>query len=114
MPKRTLSNTPTPNSNYFEAIIQIRPENDEVINFILKRVEKREGVFISKIDPKKEGVDFYISSQRFATALGKKLKTAFKKGTLKITRSLFSKSRSTGKNIYRVTVLFRVEEKPKN
>jgi len=105
MPKHTQSNQK--HSDYFEAIIQVRPKNEEITKFIIKKTEERKGVFISKIMEKKEGLDFYISSQRFAIAMGRKLKKTYKKGTLKITRSLYSRNKQTSKNIYRVTVLFR-------
>ena len=105
MPKHTQSNSK--HSGYFEAIIQIRPKNEEILNYIIKKTEERKNVFISKIEQLKEGLDIYISSQRFAIALGRKLKASRKNGTLKITRSLYSKNRQTGKNIYRITVLFR-------
>ena len=60
--------------SYYEAIIQLRPFDEEVLNFINKQISERKDVFISKIEKLKTGVDLYLSSQRFAIALGKKLK----------------------------------------
>lgn len=98
-----------PHANYYEAIIQLRPYTDEVVRFIRDQINKREGVFITKEQTLKTGIDFYVTSQRFATALGKKLKDNFK-GELKITRSLHTQDRQTSKKVYRVTILFRLKQ----
>ena len=95
--------------SYYEAIIQLRPFDEEVLNFINKQISERKDVFISKIEKLKTGVDLYLSSQRFAIALGKKLKKSFG-GEIKITRKLHTVSKKTGKRVYRVTVLFRKEK----
>ncbi|MBS3107691.1 hypothetical protein J4468_02140 [Candidatus Woesearchaeota archaeon] len=95
-------------AKYYEAIIQLRPEKQEVLDFILSEVERRDDVFISKIEKLKTGIDIYISSQNFARSLGKKLKNKFK-GDVKITRTIFGMQRDTGKIIYRGTVLFRLK-----
>lgn len=97
--------------SYYEAIIQLRPADKEIIDFIVKQTNERKGVFISKIEELKTGIDLYISSQRFARALGKKLKKRFRNGELVTSRKLFTVNRETGKKVYRVTVLFRLKEK---
>ena len=56
----------------------------------------------------KDGFDIYISSQRFARNLGNKMKRAFRDSELKMTRSIYSRNRQTSKDIYRVTVMFRI------
>jgi len=94
------------NSSYYEAILQLRPAKKELLNFIDKRIEERGNVTIAKIEELKTGVDIYLSSWRYALSLGRMLKRSFG-GTIKITRSLYSQSKQTGKRIYRVTVLFR-------
>jgi len=95
-------------NQYYEAIIQIRPQREEVIAFALANIAKRKDVFISKTIKLKTGIDIYISSQRFARALGVQLKRRFR-GEVKITRRLYGVSRETSKTLYRVTVLFRAE-----
>ena len=55
------------------------------------------------------GVDLYVTSQRFARALGKRLKKRFD-GELVMSRQLFTRDFYTAKEVYRVTVLFRLKE----
>ncbi|HLC22500.1 MAG TPA: NMD3-related protein [Candidatus Nanoarchaeia archaeon] len=97
------------NNKYFEAVIQLRPYNNEVYLFIEHEIKSRKGVFISKIEELKTGIDIYISSQRFArSTLGPKLKRKFKDGELKITRKMHTQDRMTSKKLYRATILFRM------
>ena len=95
--------------SYYEAIIQIRPATKEILDFIKKKIEERKGVFVSKMEELKTGVDLYVSDQRFARALSKQLKRTFR-GEVKLTRKLHTVSKSSGKKLYRVTVLFRLKE----
>lgn len=95
---------------YFEAVIQLRPETEEVLRFIQNQLAKRKDVLIARIVRADYGIDIYLTSQRFARALGKKLKKSFK-GTLKMSRQLFTKNTQTSKDVYRVTVLFRLQPK---
>lgn len=94
--------------DYYEAKFQIRPFNEEVIRYIINEIDNNNKVRISKVVELKTGIDIYLSSRKFATSFGKKLKAKFKDGKLLITKTLFSKNRQTSKNIYRVTVLFRL------
>lgn len=95
--------------DYYQATIQIRPYNEEVVKFINNQVRKRndERIFISKTVEDKHGVDFFISSNKFARIIGKKLTKSFK-GELKESIKLYSRDRHAGKNLYRVTVCFRM------
>ncbi len=96
---------------YYEAILQLRPRDDKVLEFIRKTVKNKKGIFISRIDEVKTGLDIYISSQRFARSLGHRLRRSFD-GKVTYSRKLFTVSRKTGKRVYRVTVLFRLNPKP--
>jgi len=96
-----------PNSSYYEAILQLRPGNKELLEFVDKKIEERGNVTIAKVETLKTGVNLYLSSWRYTVSLARMLKKRFG-GTVKITRSLFSQSKQTGKRIYRVTVLFRL------
>lgn len=95
---------------YWEGVIQVRPKNKEVISFIRNQVSKRSGVRISKELFFKYGADIYLTSQKFARDLGRKLKNNFD-GDLKITKKIYGRDRQKSKNIYRATVLFRLKPK---
>jgi nonsense-mediated mRNA decay protein 3 len=96
-------------SEYYEAIVQLRNPNQEIVNCIRNAVARRDDVFIAKEVPLKTGIDFFISSQKFAHQIGKILKKSFK-GELVESRKLFAQDRQTSRVLYRRTVLFRVEE----
>ena len=98
-----------PRAGYYEAVIQLRPKSQKVLRFIRDQVRKRPGVFISKEVVLKTGIDIYLSSQRFARDLGRKLKNQFQ-GELTISRALYGVNRQTSREVYRGTVLFRVKE----
>ena len=102
------------NRNYYEAIIQLRPENKKLLDFVINQIQinNKQDVFISQEYHKKYGTDLYISSRKFATLLGKRLKKSFK-GELITSRTLWSRDRQSGKGIYRVTICFRLEEETK-
>ena len=93
--------------NYFQSILQLRPVNEEVLKFVEKQL-KDNNIKIGKEVKRKEGLDLYLSNQRFTISLVKKLKRRFK-GEMKISRSIFTKSRMTSKDVYRVTVLFKLD-----
>ena len=96
------------NPQYYEAILQLRNPNKELLNCVVNAVNKRKNVFIANEVRQKNGVDYYISSQRFTRSLGNKLKKAFK-GELKVSRKLYSFDRQKSKLIYRATVLFKMD-----
>jgi len=116
------------NPDYFEGILQLRNPSDEAINFVenqfkLRNSKKSEGleksknfqknnekVWIAKQVNLKTGIDLYVSSNKFLMQLGKKLKKSFK-GKLILSRKLHTRNHLTSKNVYRLTVCFRFEEK---
>jgi len=95
-------------NSYYEATIQIRPFNQQVLEYVVQEVAKRKDVFISKTKELKTGIDIFLSSQRFARTLGKKLKERFK-GALTISKQINRLDRQTGVILYRATVLFRLK-----
>ncbi len=96
---------------YYEAKIQLRPATDEILRFIRNRVDEKDNVFISKVEELKSGnIDIFLTSQRYAQSIGKGLKKSFG-GELKLSRTLHTKNKMSGKRVYRVTVLFRPEMK---
>ncbi|MBR9691176.1 hypothetical protein GOV06_00145 [Candidatus Woesearchaeota archaeon] len=94
-------------NNYFEGTMQLRNPTKEVIKFAKQIIENEKSVFIAKEIKIKNGIDWYLSSQKFMQILGKKLQKRFG-GELRITRKLFTVKRLTSKRVYRVTVLFKL------
>jgi len=94
--------------DYFEGVLQIRNPNEEVMNFIENQFKNNDKVWISKEIKLKTGMDYYVSSNRFLKQLGKKLKKSFK-GELKLSKKLFTRNHLTSKEVYRGTVLFRLQ-----
>ena len=91
--------------NYYQGILQLRDVNDEIYDFVYNLLSKREDVAVTKTVKYPNGMDLYITSQKFITIMGKKLKESFG-GELKVTSRLHTRSR-TGKDLFRVTALYR-------
>ncbi|MFH1439573.1 MAG: NMD3-related protein [Candidatus Woesearchaeota archaeon] len=105
------------NSNYFEGRIQLRNDKnnqfEKATEFIRSRVNSEKGsakyVYITKEDKVKNGIDFYITSQKFIQPIGKQLLSKFG-GELKVTSSLHTMDSQTSKELYRVDVLLRLTD----
>lgn len=97
-------------ADYFEAIIQLRPESKKLMDFVLGLISKRQNVRISKIHRLKKGVDIYITDRKFARTVGNQLKRFFQ-GTLTSSKTLHSRSQETSKYLYRTTICFRLEQR---
>ncbi len=95
---------------YYQAKLQLRPCTKEILDFVYNEIDKRDDCLISKEEELKTGIDIYLTSQKFAQILGRKLKLRFRGKTV-ISRTLFGINRMTSKKVYRVTILFRLEEK---
>jgi len=91
---------------YYEGILQLRNPNKDVLKYVKNQIEKS-NVFTSKEILLKNGRDIYLSSQKFLRALAIKLQKRFG-GQLKTSRKLHTVSKTTGKKLYRVTVLHRL------
>ena len=94
--------------NYFQGILQLRDVNDEILSFVHNQLKKRNGVAVTKTVKFSNGVDLYITSQKFIRILGKKLKESFG-GQLKISAKLHTRNKQ-GKDLYRVNVLFKLSK----
>jgi nonsense-mediated mRNA decay protein 3 len=103
------------NSQYFEAILQLRNrENssfDEAAEKVHSEIENkgRADIFITKIEKVKGGIDFYLSSRKFAKSMGERLAAQFG-GEFQANPRLFSRNRQTSKDVYRLNVLVRLPE----
>jgi len=93
--------------DYFEGTLQLRNAGNEVIEFIVKEIEKTENVNIAELKKVTNGVDIYISRQRFLRSLGKKLQDNYP-GQLIVSKKIHTKNRLTSRDVYRVNVLFRI------
>ena len=91
--------------NYYQGILQLRDVNDEILSFVKNQIAKRGDVAVTRTVRLSNGVDLYITSQKFIRIVGKKLRDRFG-GELKISSKLHTRSKE-GKDLYRINVLFR-------
>ena len=95
-----------PRSDYYQGILQLRDINEEVVSFVYNQIKKRGNIAITKTVKFPNGLDLYITSQKFIRILGKKLKDSFG-GELKVSSKLHTRSKQ-GKDLYRVNVFFKL------
>ena len=92
---------------YYQGILQLRDPSEEIIEFIRNDAKKqRSEVFISKETTVDNGIDFYISNNKYLRSLEKKLKSIFG-GISKTSPTLFTMDKLKSKRVYRLTVVFR-------
>jgi nonsense-mediated mRNA decay protein 3 len=100
-------------SGYFEGILQLRNKGsrhyEEALTAVRSLISKNPAVFVSKTVPLKDGIDLYLSSNKFLTMVGKELESRFLAETNK-SPSLFSRDRMSGKELHRLTLLARLPE----
>ncbi len=92
--------------NYYQGILQLRDVNDEILAFVYNKISKRPDAAVTKTVKHPNGIDLFITSQKFIRILGKKLKESFG-GELKVSSKLHTTNRQ-GRELYRVNVLFRL------
>jgi len=97
------------NDEYYEAKIQIRPYDQEVVDFFMKMVDNNPNILISKETKIKTGIDFLVTSQKDAQKIVRQLKKRFG-GKIILSRKLFSVHRQTSKRLWRLTVCFRINK----
>jgi nonsense-mediated mRNA decay protein 3 len=103
---------------YYEAILQIRADQrtftDEELNTLRSSVEYmigqfqqsgKRGLFVTDIDEKREGIDFFLSEKGAALSIAKKVQDQFGGSFLPTASSAGMKD---SKQIYRMTYLVRV------
>ncbi|MBW3001634.1 hypothetical protein KY338_00570 [Candidatus Woesearchaeota archaeon] len=91
---------------YFEGKLQLRNPTPEVLNYVRKKIAQDKYVWVAKEEKVKNGIDLWMSSNKFMLDLGKKLKKRFA-GVLKTSKKLHTQHKITSKLLYRVTVLFK-------
>ncbi len=88
---------------YFEAILQLRDVSEEIVKLAYAEIARAK-IHIAKTENFKTGLDVYLADAPFTKNLAKSLQQKFG-GKYQVTASLFSQH--DGKEIYRITVLFR-------
>ena len=90
---------------YYQGILQLRNVPKEIIDYVLDRFESQK-VGIAKIVKLKTGIDIYSASNKFSKKIAHYLYKNYG-GEIKENPKLFSRDSQTGKNIYRMNILFR-------
>ena len=96
-------------NEYFEGVLQLRSPSREVLGFVRNAIQTHGKVRIAKEKKAGDGIDIYLSDQRFLQQVGKQLASRFC-GRLKVTARLFTKDKMTSKDVHRVSVLFRLAQ----
>ena len=91
---------------YYEGKLQLRNPSEKVLDYVEDAIARDGKVFIAKKDRLKNGYDLQLSSQNFLRNIGRKLQDKFS-GELMLSSKLAGRSKS-GKDLYRVNVLFRM------
>src|SRR3989344_8709408 len=91
---------------YYEGKLQLRNPSEKVLDYVEDAIARDGKVFIAKKDKLKNGYDLQLSSQNFLRNIGRKLQDKFS-GELMLSSKLAGRSKS-GKDLYRVNVLFRM------
>ena len=92
--------------NYYEAILQVRPRSSHVEKFIEGALKDTDKARLVRKKSLKTGVDYYISSWKFALPLGNLLVRRFG-GKVNLSRKIFGRSRKKGQVVYRSTIIYR-------
>ncbi len=102
-------------SKYFEGVLQIRNSSQQIVDFIHSEIskQKQKGVFITKEIVEGKNADFFLTDQTYMKRLAVKLQKEFG-GIISLNPKLFSKSRQTGKELYRLTTLLELPIIKKN
>lgn len=98
----------TKHAQYFEGTLQLRNHTQEVLDWVLNKVEKDKRATIPKASRVRGGgLDLQFSDQHYLQALAKQMKKKWV-AEVKISHRLHTQSHVTSKKLYRVTVLFRM------
>jgi NMD protein affecting ribosome stability and mRNA decay len=93
-------------SGYFEAKLQVRPSDPDLIAFVKKEIKKYDVEVVDE-NKLKEGLDIYINSANFAIRMGKIFREKYKIKP-KVSKSLKGENKQAGKLIYKLTVLLKI------
>ncbi len=100
-----IKQNPNKDPKYFTAVLQLRYPSEEAIKFLYDTIENdKENNFISKEEEQPNGIDYYLSSNKFTRKVAKHLVEKFG-GTLGEYERIFSYNRERSQNIYRMNIL---------
>ena len=93
----------------FNGILQLRNPTEEITAFVEAALDKAtsKGVFCTAKNDVRNGIDYKLTDSRFVRKVGKLLQNSFG-GEIKETTRLITRDNQTGKELHRVTVLFKV------
>ena len=94
---------------YFEGILQLRNTLPEVAQWVKDQTRRDNKSLIPKERRVPGGVDFYFSDQHYLQALGKKMQIRWN-GEYLVSYTLHTLSHVTSKELYRVTILFKMNQ----
>lgn len=96
-------------TGYYEGILQIQNPHEQVLDFVQRDVERagRKGVFITKIDETKQGIDLYFTNKNYLRIIGQKLIDRFG-GTLDLNPQLFTHDHLASKDVFRLNALVKL------
>lgn len=95
---------------YFQGILQIRCENEKVLedaNRLLESMMKKTKAAITKTRMQKRGVDLWFDDKRKMKGIAENLAQELG-GNVDLNPQLFSKDRQKSKNIYRLNILLQL------
>jgi nonsense-mediated mRNA decay protein 3 len=91
------------NDQYFEGVLQLRGLSEEQLDTLVEHIKSKD-CRISKHKIQKSGVDLYLTSQKLIRDLEKWTNKRFNCYS-KLTNTLHTKDKNTGKDLYRLTLL---------
>lgn len=94
------------NSSYYEAKIQVRPKDKNLLKLIMDHI-KENHITVTKEDERKFGSDLYLTNKKQLSGILTAVKKKFKV-EVKISSTLYG--RKDGKEVYRTTALIKLKE----
>ena len=94
------------NSSYYEAKIQVRPRDKNLLKLIMNHIRENH-ITVTKEDERKFGSDLYLTNKKQLSGILAHVKKKFKV-EVKISNTLYG--RKDGKEVYRITALIRLKE----
>jgi len=100
---------------YYEGILQIRNPKQEAIDYIHRDIAYNadQKVKITKMVEHKNGIDIYLTSQKYAQAIAKRLHNEFG-GSITLSSRVHTRDTKKNKDLKRISILYVIPEFSKN